>query len=73
MSTPPDPPTPASPSVRWMRGGAADLQGSCVLYWMQRSQRGRDNPALNLAIELGRSLKKPVVAAFGLTADYPGA
>jgi deoxyribodipyrimidine photo-lyase len=40
---------------------------------MQRSQRGRDNPALNLAIALGNTLRKPVLAAFGLTASYPGA
>jgi deoxyribodipyrimidine photo-lyase len=46
---------------------------SCVVYWMQRAQRGRENPALNLAIAVANSLKLPVVAVFGLTADYPGA
>jgi deoxyribodipyrimidine photo-lyase len=40
---------------------------------MQRAQRGRDNPALNHAIELGNALKQPVLAVFGLTADYPEA
>lgn len=40
---------------------------------MQRAQRGRDNPAANHAIEPGRALGLPVVAGFGLTADYPGA
>jgi deoxyribodipyrimidine photo-lyase len=40
---------------------------------MQRSQRGTDNAALNLAIALGNALELPVLAAFGLTADYPGA
>ena len=40
---------------------------------MQRSQRGRDNAALNLAVALGNALRLPVLAAFGLTADYPGA
>lgn len=40
---------------------------------MQRTQRGRDNPALNLAIEIGNELKQPVLVVFGLTADYPKA
>src|SRR4051794_27202893 len=61
------------PRVRVLRDGPPDPKGRCVLYWMQRSQRGRDNPALNLAIDLGNALGQPVVAAFGLTAAYPGA
>ncbi|MDB5351677.1 MAG: phr [Planctomycetota bacterium] len=40
---------------------------------MQRAKRGRDNPALNLAISVGNALKKPVIVVFGLTANYPGA
>jgi len=40
---------------------------------MQRAQRGRDNPALNLAIDVGNAIDRPVVAIFSLTADYPGA
>jgi deoxyribodipyrimidine photo-lyase len=40
---------------------------------MQRAQRGIDNAALNLAIAVGNALSVPVLAAFALTADYPGA
>ncbi len=40
---------------------------------MQRAQRGVDNPALNLAIDVANALGLPVLAIFGLTADYPGA
>lgn len=40
---------------------------------MQRSQRAEENPALDLAISLGNALGLPVLAVFGLTADYPGA
>jgi deoxyribodipyrimidine photo-lyase len=40
---------------------------------MQRAQRGVDNPALNMAIAVGNVLGLPVLAAFGLTADYPSA
>ena len=71
-------PSPASwleprPDVALLRQGSPDPDGECVLYWMQRAQRGRDNPALNLAIELGNAFAKPVVVALGLTAQYPGA
>ncbi len=59
--------------VRVARPGRPDPEGRCVVYWMQRSQRGRDNAALNLAIELGNALGLPVVTVFGLTADYPSA
>lgn len=61
------------PGVRLVSNAEPDRTGNCILYWMQRAQRGRDNPALNLAIELGNSWRKPVVSAFGLTADYPSA
>ena len=55
------------------RPGAIDNGGSCVLYWMQRAQRGVDNPALDLAIEYGNRLEKPVVVFFGLHPGYPRA
>ena len=61
------------PRVRVLRPGAPDPAGSCVVYWMQRAQRGRDNPALNMAIALGNALGQPVLAVFSLTADYPEA
>ena len=63
----------AHPRVRVLREGEPDGKGDCVLYWMQRSQRALDNPALNLAIALGNTLGLPVLAVFGLTASYPGA
>lgn len=61
------------PRVRVSREGEPNAEGRCVLLWVQRAQRGVDNPALNLAIETGNALGKPVLAVFGLTADYPGA
>ena len=61
------------PRIRILRPGEPDPDGRCVVYWMQRAQRGTDNPALNHAIELGNALKLPVLAVFGLTADYPEA
>ena len=35
-----------------------------IVYWMQRAQRALDNPALDLAIEMGNHLGLPVVAYF---------
>ena len=61
------------PRLRVARPGLPDPNGQCVLYWMQRSQRGVDNPALNLAIELANTLGLPILSVFGLTPSYPGA
>lgn len=63
----------ATPRVRVLRDGPVRHDGQSVLYWMQRSQRGRDNLAIDLAIDLGKQLDLPVLAAFGLTANYPAA
>jgi deoxyribodipyrimidine photo-lyase len=56
--------------IRVLRPGDPDPAGKCVVYWMQRAQRGVDNPALNHAIKLGNALKLPVLAVFGLTEHY---
>lgn len=50
-----------------------DHNGRCVIYWMQRAQRAQDNPALDLAIELGNELGRPVVVFLGLVPFYPHA
>jgi deoxyribodipyrimidine photo-lyase len=55
------------------RPGAPDPAGKCVVYWMQRTQRAVDNPALDVAIQIGNELKKPVVAFFAPVPFYPRA
>jgi deoxyribodipyrimidine photo-lyase len=55
----------------WRPGECAE-DAKCVLYWMQRAQRGQDNHALNAAIALGNQLKLPVIVVFVLT-EYPAA
>ena len=55
------------------RPGTPDPCGNCVVYWMQRAQRARDNPALDVAICVANELKKPVVAFFAPVPFYPGA
>jgi len=54
------------PRVSVRTAGPPDPDGACVVYWMQRAQRSVDNPALDVAIELGNALGLPVVAFFGL-------
>ena len=55
------------------RPGPTDPDGKCVAYWMQRAQRGMDNPALDIAIALGNELGKPVVVFFAPVPFYPNA
>jgi deoxyribodipyrimidine photo-lyase len=43
-----------------------------VLVWMQKAQRSRDNPALDLGFHLANALKLPLLVLFTLV-DYPGA
>jgi len=43
------------------------------VYWMQRSQRGYDNPALDVAVAAANLLKLPVVAFFAPVPNYPNA
>ncbi len=58
--------------IRWLNGGAP-RDGRYVLYWMQASCRAECNHALEYAIRLANERGKPVVACFGLTADFPEA
>ena len=61
------------PRVTVRRGGEPKRGGKCVVYWMQRAQRGRDNHALDLAVQVGDALGLPVVAYFAGIARYPSA
>lgn len=63
----------ADTRVTVRRSGAPKKGGKCVVYWMQRAQRGWDNHALELAVEIGETLSLPVVAFFAAIASYPGA
>jgi len=57
----------SDPRVTVRTGGCPNVQGTCVVYWMQRSQRAVDNHALNVAIRTANCLKKPLVVFFSLT------
>ena len=63
----------ANPRVTVRRNGTPEASGACVVYWMQRAQRGVDNPALDVAIAAANELQRPVAVFFGLHPNYPNA
>jgi deoxyribodipyrimidine photo-lyase len=63
----------ANPRVTIRRTGPPDPAGTCVVYWMQRAQRGLDNPALDVAVDAANTLGKPVVVFFAPVPFYPHA
>ena len=61
------------PRITVRKSGAPNPEGECVVYWMQRAQRALDNPALDVAVELGNELGKPVVVFLAPVPFYPHA
>jgi len=61
------------PRITVRNVGAPNPEGECVVYWMQRAQRALDNPALDVAVELGNELGKPIVAFLAPFPFYPHA
>jgi deoxyribodipyrimidine photo-lyase len=55
------------------RAGPPDPSGTCVVYWMQRAQRGVDNPGLDVAIQAANALRKPAVVFLAPIPFYPNA
>ncbi len=62
-----------SPRVLVRRSGVPASDAKCVVYWMQRAERGVDNPALDCAIEVANELGLPVVAFFSAISNFPRA
>jgi deoxyribodipyrimidine photo-lyase len=63
----------SAPRVTVRRRGEPDPQGTCVVYWMQRSQRALDNPALETAVRAANLLGKPCVVFLAPVPFYPRA
>ncbi len=61
------------PRVTVRCAGAPLKDGKSVVYWMQRAQRGLDNPAVDLAIKIGNELGLSVVAFFSAISNFPHA
>jgi deoxyribodipyrimidine photo-lyase len=55
------------------RSGPPDSQGECVVYWMQRAQRGIDNHAVDVAVKAANALGLPLVVYFAGIANFPNA
>src|ERR1700748_1775857 len=55
------------------RAGVPDLDGRCVVYWMQRAQRGVDNHAVDLAVKIANLLGLPLVVYFAGISNFPHA
>jgi deoxyribodipyrimidine photo-lyase len=55
------------------RDGAPDRNGRCVVYWMQRAQRGVDNHAVDLAVKIANLLGLPLVVYFAGVSNFPHA
>jgi deoxyribodipyrimidine photo-lyase len=62
-----------NPRVTVRRDELPYAEGQCVVYWMQRAQRGIDNPALDVAIQAANEMQKPLAVFFGLHPKYPNA
>ena len=62
-----------NPRVMVRRGGPPDSEGRCVVYWMQRAQRGIDNHAVDLAAQIANELKLPLVVYFAGLSNFPHA
>ncbi|HET6180020.1 MAG TPA: deoxyribodipyrimidine photo-lyase [Candidatus Sulfotelmatobacter sp.] len=58
------------PRVTVRRAGPINSADGCVVYWMQRAQRGIDNTALDIAVEAANALRKPVVAFLAPVPSY---
>jgi deoxyribodipyrimidine photo-lyase len=62
-----------NPRVTVRRGGAPAADGKCVVYWMQRAQRGVDNYAVNVAVDVANELGLPLVVYFAGISNFPHA
>ena len=61
------------PRVTVRRDGLPDPNGRCVVYWMQRAQRGIDNHAVDLAAHIANLLELPLVVYFAAISNFPHA
>src|ERR1700722_6869983 len=74
-------PDPSEQLERWSsdarvtvrRNGRPDPNGKCVVYWMQRAQRGIDNHAVDLAVDIANLLGLPLVVYFAGISNFPHA
>jgi deoxyribodipyrimidine photo-lyase len=61
------------PRITVRRDGPPDPKGRCVVYWMQRAQRGIDNHAVDIAVTIANLLELPLVVYFAAISNFPHA
>lgn len=59
--------------IQKLNDHAPNEAGTLVLYWMQQTQRARDNHALTFAIQEANQSRLPLLVYFGLTPAFPEA
>jgi len=62
-----------NPRITVRRDDLPDRDGKCVVYWMQRAQRGVDNHAVDVAVQVAKLLKLPLVVYFAGISNFPHA
>jgi hypothetical protein len=61
------------PRVTRRRPEPPDPDCACVWYWIERAQRGIDNPALDVVVDAANALRKRVVVFLARVPYYPNA
>jgi deoxyribodipyrimidine photo-lyase len=63
----------ADTRVTVRRAGAPKADGSCVVYWMQRAERGLQNAAVDCAVNVANELGLPLLVYFSVISNFPNA
>lgn len=63
----------SNPRITIRRDGPPDPAGKCIVYWCQRSERGTDNHALDIAVTVANELHLPLVVYFAGISNFPNA
>ncbi|HET9088380.1 MAG TPA: deoxyribodipyrimidine photo-lyase [Acidobacteriaceae bacterium] len=63
----------SDPRVMVRRDGSPKADGACVVYWMQRSERGMNNAAVDCAASVANELGLPLLVYFSAISDFPHA
>ena len=63
----------ADARVTIRREGAPKTDGACVVYWMQRAERGLNNAAVDCAVNIANELGLPLLVYLSAISNFPHA
>ena len=63
----------ADTRVTVRRSGLPKRDGACVVYWMQRAERGLNNAAVDCAVHVANELGLPLLVYFSAISNFPNA